>query len=495
MKLGLCTQDMEVYHEHESSRDRYHTRPPPRRHRAQSPAGPPDFRKWESCRAMPLVGGSSRGSPVSPAPSSQRYSIFTSITLISSRDLAIDKHYLLVKAKRVRGSSLEHAGQQENTNEELSGYHTKGCLHNSQSRLALRHMIRLHSPNWSPRLVVFSVMSIQGEGWCQTNMAPASEKCPHRFCLHPHSLTLETRMHFRLKREFLSKNPLHPLHPSSHYQRSNTTGMKGQGKQEIPEKTRQPLASSGAIPTCENSGTTAPGIEAGLPRLSALTIIFFRLLNFGTAAVEWLACSLPTKANRVRSPGLGHFRIFACGNRASRCRWSVGFLGDLLFPPPLHYGAVLYSSRFTLIGSRDLCVDPSFSGRGKRENPEKTHRPMASSGTIPTYENPVTRPGIEPGSPWWGGERANRAATAATAAPYTIRYSSLIGRRVLRNLPYWPGLLAVIRELRSDMTLAADAISVARAGGVREISGDSTSVLSYVLWQDSALVGCGTIGR
>ncbi|KAJ8885720.1 hypothetical protein PR048_011918 [Dryococelus australis] len=34
--------------------------------RAQSPAGSPDSRMWESCRTMPLVGGSSRVSPVSP---------------------------------------------------------------------------------------------------------------------------------------------------------------------------------------------------------------------------------------------------------------------------------------------------------------------------------------------------------------------------------------------------------------------------------------------
>ncbi|KAJ8869229.1 hypothetical protein PR048_030801 [Dryococelus australis] len=43
--------------------------------------------------------------------------------------------------------------------------------------------------------------------------------------------------------------------------------------------------------------------------------------------------------------------------------------------------------------------------RGKREIPEKIRRPTASSGTIPTCENPVTRPGIEPGSPWWKAGR------------------------------------------------------------------------------------------
>ncbi|KAJ8897587.1 hypothetical protein PR048_002936 [Dryococelus australis] len=40
-----------------------------------------------------------------------------------------------------------------------------------------------------------------------------------------------------------------------------------------------------------------------------------------------------------------------------------------------------------------------MKGQGKREIPEKARRP--TSGMIPTCENPVTRPGIEPGSPWW----------------------------------------------------------------------------------------------
>ncbi|KAJ8868541.1 hypothetical protein PR048_030079 [Dryococelus australis] len=42
--------------------------PPTKVHQAQSPVGSLDFHKRESCRTMPLVGGSSRGSPVSPAP-------------------------------------------------------------------------------------------------------------------------------------------------------------------------------------------------------------------------------------------------------------------------------------------------------------------------------------------------------------------------------------------------------------------------------------------
>ncbi|KAJ8869260.1 hypothetical protein PR048_030832 [Dryococelus australis] len=63
--------------------------PPTEANRAQYPAGSQDFRKWESCRTMPFVGGFSRGSPASPAPSFQRRSIFASINLIDSQDLAV----------------------------------------------------------------------------------------------------------------------------------------------------------------------------------------------------------------------------------------------------------------------------------------------------------------------------------------------------------------------------------------------------------------------
>ncbi|KAJ8891557.1 hypothetical protein PR048_004085 [Dryococelus australis] len=41
--------------------------PPTKANRVQSPAGSPDFRRWESCRTIPLVGGFSRGFPISPA--------------------------------------------------------------------------------------------------------------------------------------------------------------------------------------------------------------------------------------------------------------------------------------------------------------------------------------------------------------------------------------------------------------------------------------------
>ncbi|KAJ8897573.1 hypothetical protein PR048_002922 [Dryococelus australis] len=71
--------------------------------------------------------------------------------------------------------------------------------------------------------------------------------------------------------------------------------------------------------------------------------------------VNRLNCLPPTKANRVQFPS-GSLQIFTSGNRAKRCRWSTGFLGDLPFPPPLHSDAAPYPLRSALIASQDLTL-------------------------------------------------------------------------------------------------------------------------------------------
>ncbi|KAJ8882478.1 hypothetical protein PR048_014289 [Dryococelus australis] len=64
--------------------------------------------------------------------------------------------------------------------------------------------------------------------------------------------------------------------------------------------------------------------------------------SWGAVVAKRLACSPPTKANLVQSPA-GSPRIFTCGNRVGRCRWSAGILEDLSFHPPLHTCAAPYS--------------------------------------------------------------------------------------------------------------------------------------------------------
>ncbi|KAJ8883724.1 hypothetical protein PR048_015578 [Dryococelus australis] len=64
-------------------------------------------------------------------------------------------------------------------------------------------------------------------------------------------------------------------------------------------------------------------------------------------------------------------------------------------------------------------ISAGIKEREKRQIPEKTRRPVASSGTILTCENPgMTRLGIEP-----GGEQANHLVTAAPIAIWCFIYA------------------------------------------------------------------------
>ncbi|KAJ8897881.1 hypothetical protein PR048_003238 [Dryococelus australis] len=62
----------------------------------------------------------------------------------------------------------------------------------------------------------------------------------------------------------------------------------------------------------------------------------------GATVAEQLVCSPLTKVIRAQSPARSS-RMFACENRAGRCRWSAGCLWDLPFPPPFHSDATPYS--------------------------------------------------------------------------------------------------------------------------------------------------------
>ncbi|KAJ8866242.1 hypothetical protein PR048_032085 [Dryococelus australis] len=135
-------------------------------------------------------------------------------------------------------------------------------------------------------------------------------------------------------------------------------------------------------------------------------------INWRAWSIQEMACSdvarLPT--SRIGfNPQLGHSWIIARGNRDGRCRWSAGFIGELPFTPPFHSGAAQYSPHFTLTVSQYKTLKRGIAllnwlsilhgGGGKREIPDKTRRPMASSVTIPTSDNPgVTQLGIKPGS-------------------------------------------------------------------------------------------------
>ncbi|KAJ8869039.1 hypothetical protein PR048_030590 [Dryococelus australis] len=163
-------------------------------------------------------------------------------------------------------------------------------------------------------------------------------------------------------------------------------------------------------------------------------------------------------------PGRVAHGIFASGNNAGRCRWSAGFIrGSSVSLPSFHYGAAPYAPQSPPpppIGSQDLVVKsrPNISTQQQRRsvtqsravqserawlhiyaaaNGETTPAPVDiwssagikgwSGGGGDPRENPptngivrhdshmrksgVTRPGIEPGSPWWETTRPFSSAT------------------------------------------------------------------------------------
>ncbi|KAJ8888354.1 hypothetical protein PR048_007844 [Dryococelus australis] len=82
-----------------------------------------------------------------------------------------------------------------------------------------------------------------------------------------------------------------------------------------------------------------------------------------------------------------------------------------------------------------------MKGRGKRDIPDETRRPTASSGTILTCENSVTQPGIEPG---WVKITHQATVHAGTRTELTtgtwkervnVHYTAHCNLRVRRSIP------------------------------------------------------------
>ncbi|KAJ8870267.1 hypothetical protein PR048_029288 [Dryococelus australis] len=149
-------------------------------------------------------------------------------------------------------------------------------------------------------------------------------------------------------------------------------------------------ATSAMFPMRENPDGPV-GIEPGSPWWKACSLATKPLLSRVATVAQQLKHSPPTKATWVRSPiGTLPPRVLSLGNRAGRCQWSAGFLGDLQFTLSLHSGSVPYSPRFILIGSQDLYLKNrsdlstpllrSKHGQVIRARPQWTKRPGVEDG-------------------------------------------------------------------------------------------------------------------
>ncbi|KAJ8879247.1 hypothetical protein PR048_019853 [Dryococelus australis] len=121
----------------------------------------------------------------------------------------------------------------------------------------------------------------------------------------------------------------------------------------------------------------------------------------GASMVERLACSPSTKAIRAQSPA-GSLRIFACGNRVGRCRWSAVLHHTNLNHPPRLSRPNLFTHSLKTAASKMLAATlsclalrASFSsgcGRSHRCHDEQDFFPRPSS-LAGIREDPGSIPG------------------------------------------------------------------------------------------------------
>ncbi|KAJ8887531.1 hypothetical protein PR048_013747 [Dryococelus australis] len=141
----------------------------------------------------------------------------------------------------------------------------------------------------------------------------------------------------------------------------------------------------------------------------------------GTPTINYCTqCYTPGQASQpisqpsepVQCPSL--LGIFACGNLAGRCRWSVGFLRDLPCPPSFHSGAAPYSPqspssalstsllRAAYISSLTLQVNMCVPNKHEKCGQESGRYKIADK-LRPDDVDPLSHAGNGPMKIWRGG--------------------------------------------------------------------------------------------
>ncbi|KAJ8890274.1 hypothetical protein PR048_009782 [Dryococelus australis] len=294
--------------------------------RAQSPAGSPDYPKWQSCRTMPLAGGISRRSPVSPTPPFRRCSIFTSITLI---------------------------GKQHGTTAAPVEPHTRS---RSSPRPAA------DEPRWDDVTYTFmlgNLSSVAADNVADGSLPGSSDarRVPLAAVITPFDSWTLSRVPVDLVGSHLLLDAAGP----------HITGflILALGF-VVPLQTQHILAHAASW---ESAASGASGSEPAALRLQIghPTTELSRLTESEPRLCGGQTTRLPPRRTGFDSRR-GRSWIYACGYRAGRFRLSTGFLGDLSFTPPLYSGVAPYSPHFTLTGSQDLdvksrpnlCTPPTF---------------------------------------------------------------------------------------------------------------------------------------
>ncbi|KAJ8870350.1 hypothetical protein PR048_029371 [Dryococelus australis] len=140
-------------------------------------------------------------------------------------------------------------------------------------------------------------------------------------------------------------------------------------------------------------------------------------------------CSHPSKAIRVRSPA-GSLRIFASGNRAGRCRWSAGFLGDVPSPPsppPFHSGAAPILTSTILIGSQDHDAKKDTNDTNSINSARRDKSNTERMTQLPQFIPELYEEEVDNSTQWWNADVAIASSPPATS----LCFSRLLYPKIL----------------------------------------------------------------
>ncbi|KAJ8868512.1 hypothetical protein PR048_030040 [Dryococelus australis] len=403
--------------------------PPTKSNRAQSPAGSPDFCKWDSCRTMPLVRGFSRGSPVSHAPSFRLCSVLTLITFIGSQDLAVKSRPNLFTrslANKLGSHTMQIDSEQESwLYNPLCPYLKQTTLENGTAALTedseesvSEAVLRFQKdPVTFRKRETFTFIFLS---FAHSNSRTAVVYWLD-YSLPPRRTEFDSLRGLRWLADLLGGLPFPPPLHSSAAQYSHRFTLIG--SEDLDVKSRPNLSthsgqSRGRIPRSsksrawEISEATRTFRSRVCPMLPGAAMCLLQ---------HWLLCVCFRRRCRMRVPRLqvsrvehrGHdcvFQTTTANSGENHCNHENGLQGTGTTeyeqlrrsdsPSPLAQNRHNHSTHDT----EDLSLRSSAGTKwwGKREIPEKN----PPTNVIAQHDTHVrksgsARPGIEPGSPWW----------------------------------------------------------------------------------------------
>ncbi|KAJ8882171.1 hypothetical protein PR048_018659 [Dryococelus australis] len=172
----------------------------------------------------------------------------------------------------------------------------------------------------------------------------------------------------------------------------------------LPSPRHRPIASAASLLKCT---TLNQRLMGRLMMLIAASKSWAILTPFLASSTERVIAGARVSLHALRclTEDFFHLVLFA----SAECTFNI--------PTDLH----------TLFMPHPLRSSAGMKRRGKRKIPEKIHRPVASSGTIPTCYKTLgmTLPGIEPWFALVKGEQANGSATAAPRCTLASSYQEI----------------------------------------------------------------------